>query len=111
MDMKKAAVLVLALTVLLVLAAGCGAGNEGETGSGSEGTLRGGPVGQADSAACAANRNLINAAARQYQAVEGTYPASLQALVPGYLQSVPACPANGSYTLQGGKATCSLHGD
>jgi hypothetical protein len=67
-------------------------------------------VAQAEAAACAANRNMISSAAQQYYAMEGVYPSSIQALVPGYLASLPTCPAGGRYTLQGSTVTCSVHG-
>ena len=108
--MKRNLLLALVLPALVVLAAGCGGGEGGNAAANQE-SERGGPVGQADSAACAANRSLISSAAQQYQAVEGVYPASIQALVPGYLQSVPACPSHGSYALQDKGVSCSVHGD
>jgi hypothetical protein len=109
--MKRWSMVVAVLIVVAVFAVGCGGGGDGDTASnGSEGTSRGGPVGQADAAACAANRRIISSAAQQYYAIEGAYPNSIQALVPKYLQGVPACPSGGRYTLQGSTVTCSVHG-
>lgn len=110
MMIKRIAVLALLLAAVLVLAAGCGGGNGGNAAVGEE-TVSSGPVDKADSAACAANRSILSTAAQHYYATEGAYPASIQALVPGYLQSVPACPSGGRYTLQENKATCSVHGN
>jgi hypothetical protein len=42
--------------------------------------------------------------------MEGKAPTSIQQLVPGYLESVPACPSGGTYTLSGDRVTCSVHG-
>lgn len=109
---KRAAIsMAVALLVLAILAAGCGGenGTAGNTGTGvhpAENT----PTGQAESAACAANRRAISSAVQQYQAVEGQPPASIQQLVPGYLQSVPVCPSGGTYTLSGTRVVCSIHG-
>lgn len=108
--MKRWSMLMVILAVVAFLAAGCGGG--GDSSPDQDGnTARGGPVGQADATACAANRSAVSSAAQAYYSVEGAYPASMQALVPGYLQSVPACPAGGRYTLQGSAVTCSIHGD
>jgi hypothetical protein len=67
-------------------------------------------VGQAESAACAANRKMISTSSQSYFAMEGVYPSSIQQLVPEYLQSVPSCPSGGTYMLQGKTVTCSVHG-
>lgn len=102
------------LAVLLVAAAflaGCGgestAPGEGDGGNGGS---SGGPVSQAEATACAANRKTISSAVQQYYNFEGTYPTSIQVLVPDYLMSVPVCPSGGRYTLQGSSVTCSVHG-
>jgi len=110
--MKRILVLFLLLMVLAAIFAGCGGNGDAVDSSNDSGsgTSDGGPVGQAESAACAANRATISSAARQYQAMEGAYASSLQQLVPGYLQSVPVCPSGGTYTLQGSTVTCSVHG-
>ncbi|MEW6554479.1 MAG: hypothetical protein AB1384_09355 [Actinomycetota bacterium] len=110
--MKRWPILVVSLTavaVLALLAAGCGGSDNAATG-GDSGTGQGGPVGQAESAACAANRKMISSALQQYENLEGSPARSIQALVPGYLQSVPSCPSGGTYTLQGNKVSCSVHG-
>ncbi len=112
--MKKACVLVLLslLVVLPILSAGCGGkgaapGEGGET-EGEAST--GGPVSQADAAACAANRRAISAAVQQHKAMEGSLPSTLQQLVTKYLGSIPTCPSGGSYSLSGERVTCSVHG-
>ncbi|RJP26126.1 MAG: hypothetical protein C4536_16195 [Actinobacteria bacterium] len=107
--MKRLFVLSLLLILLVVVFVGCGGGADATSPSDGE-SGGGGPVGQAEAATCAANRKTIAAAAQQYYGMEGTYPTSIQQLVPGYLQSVPACPSGGTYTLQGSTVTCSVHG-
>lgn len=107
--MKRCWIPVVLLMIAAVLAAGCGSATEPAANE-DGGTSRGGPVGQADAAACSANRKIVSSAAQQYHALEGAYPSSVQALVPGYLQSVPACPSGGAYTLRGSTVTCSVHG-
>ncbi len=98
----------IVLAAVLVLIAGCGGGSE--TAAPGENATPGGPVGQSEATACAANRKLISGAVQQYYAMEGTYPKSIQQLVPKCLQSVPACPAGGVYNLKGTAVTCSVHG-
>ena len=107
--MKRWPILFISLLIIAVIAAGCG-GSDGAASSGDSGT-GGGPVGQAEATSCAANRQAITSAARSYDAMEGKPPTSIQALVPGYLQSVPSCPSGGRYTLQGSSVTCSVHGN
>ena len=70
---------ILALTVVFV--SGCGGGGDAAEERNGD-AERGGPVGQADAAACASNRNIVSAAAQQYYYTEGAYPTSIQALVP-----------------------------
>jgi hypothetical protein len=53
---------------------------------------------------------MISMSAQSYFAMEGSYPGSIQKLVPGFLQSVPTCPSGGTYTLQGSSVSCSVHG-
>lgn len=98
----------LFLVFLVVLLAGCGSGES--TTPGDNGGSGGGPVTQAEAASCAANRKMISSAAQQYYTMEGSYPNSVQTLVPGFLASLPACPSGGRYTLQGSSVTCSVHG-
>jgi hypothetical protein len=101
----------LALSLLLVLLAALAAGCTSESDSTEPTQPREGVVGEADQAACAANRRAIEAAVQQYYALEGEYPTSIQQLVPEYLQSVPSCPGGGTYTLTSDhKVICSLHG-
>jgi len=69
-----------------------------------------GPVAKADSAACAANRRTMESSLQQYSVLEGKSATSLQQLVPKYLQSVPSCPSGGTYSLQGSRVSCSIHG-
>ncbi len=101
--------LVLLLAVMVVTAAGCGSGGDAASGEGGD-SSPGGTIGQAEAASCAANRKTVSMAAQSYYAMEGSYPSSIQALVPEFLQSAPACPAGGRYTLQGSTVTCSIHG-
>jgi predicted small secreted protein len=98
--------LIVVLVVLAVVLAGCGSSPSGE------GTQRPteGPVGAADEAACAANRRTIASCVQQYYGLEGKYPTSIQQLVPKYLDSVPVCPAGGTYSLSGTTVYCSVHG-
>lgn len=99
------------LVVIAMLAVGCDGGGQlaGETAPGAQaGTSS--PVGQAEVAACAANRRAISSAAQQYQAVKGQAPSSIQQLVPEFLPSIPACPSGGTYTLSGTRVVCSVHG-
>jgi len=109
--MRKVFILVLLALLLAVVMAGCG-GESAQPSQGGQasGGSGGGPAGQAETAACAANRRAIAAAAQQYKAMEGKAPTSIQQLVPGYLESVPACPSGGTYTLSGDRVTCSVHG-
>jgi hypothetical protein len=108
--MKRWSILLVLLVAVAVIAAGCGGSDNAATGGDSGTGQQGGPVGQAEAAACAANRNMITSALRQYDAIEGSTPTSIQALVPDYLQSVPACPSGGRYTVKGNTVTCSVHG-
>lgn len=65
------------------------------------------------SAACAMNLEAISTACKRHAAEKGGFPANLDALVPAYLDSVPSCPAGGTYTLgtpEGDPPTCSVHG-
>lgn len=111
MKKRVAIALAVALLALAILAAGCGGENEsaGNTGAGVQ-PAENTPPGQAESAACAANRRAISSAVQQYQAMEGRPPTSIQQLVPGYLQTVPTCPSGGTYTLSGNRVVCSVHG-
>lgn len=109
--MRKIAVLIMLSLLAALLASGCGGTGapEGKGGT-SGGTGITGPVSQAETAACAANRRAISAAVQQYKAMEGKLPTSIQQLVPQYLESVPACPSGGIYTLSGERVACSVHG-
>ncbi|OFW58002.1 MAG: hypothetical protein A2W01_10750 [Candidatus Solincola sediminis] len=95
----------LVVVSLMLLVAGCGGNSAEQLTNPTEG-----PIAQADSAACAANRKVIGSSIQQYSAIEGNPATSLQQLVPKYLQSIPACPGGGSYSLQGGSVYCSIHG-
>ena len=102
--MKRWLVLGLLVVLLAAVAAGC-------TSESVEPTQpKEGPVGQASSAACSANRKMIESAIQAYYGLEGVYPTSLQQLVPEYLESVPVCPEGGTYTISGTKVICSIHG-
>ena len=106
--MRRWLVVLLVTLFVAALFSGCGGGEE--IVAPDEGGTPGGPTGQSEATACAANRKIISGAAQQYYGMEGTYPSSTQQLIPKYLQSVPACPAGGRYTLQGTTVACSLHG-
>ncbi len=106
--MRRFMIILVALSLGALLVAGCGGG--GETAAPEENATTSGPIGQSEATACAANRNAISRAVQQYQGMEGVPPSSIQQLVPGYLQSVPACPSGGTYTLRGTTVTCSVHG-
>ena len=106
--MKSWAVILAILALTVVFVSGCGGGGDAAEERNGD-AERGGPVGQADAAACASNRNIVSAAAQQYYYTEGAYPTSIQALVPGYLQSVRVS-AGGTYALWESTATCSIHG-
>lgn len=110
--MRGAFVLVLLALFLTVVTCGCGgeSARPAEGDQASCGTSTVGPAGQAETAACAANRRAITAAVQQYKAMEGRAPTSIQQLVPGYLESVPTCSSGGTYTLSGDRVTCSVHG-
>ena len=41
---------------------------------------------------CTENLSALQAALQKYRASEGHYPMSLSALVPDYIQAIPACP-------------------
>ncbi len=97
------AALFLALCVLTL--AGCGSKTEEAAPVGNTGTPQGDA---AQLAACQANLRTIDSAILQYQAGTGKLPTSLQALVPTYLRAAPQEPMGGSYSISGGKATCSL---
>jgi uncharacterized protein YceK len=104
--MKRAILLMLCfvLVSIMLTVAGCGSSAEQLTNPTE------GPVAQADSAACAANRRTIESALQQYSAFEGKKATSIQQLVPKYVQSMPVCPAGGTYSIQGSTVTCSIHG-
>ncbi len=110
--MRKAAILIMLALLVALFVSGCGgeaSAPEGEGGT-SGGTGITGPVGQAETAACAANRRVITSAVQQYKSMEGKAPTSIQQLVPEYLDSVPTCPSGGTYTLSGDRVICSVHG-
>ncbi len=103
--------LILTLTAGTVLLLGCGgSGNSTSSDGGDSQNSSQGPIGQAESAACAANRRSISSSVQQYNVMENKNATSIQQLVPKYLQSVPTCPSGGTYTLSGSTVTCSVHG-
>lgn len=62
-------------------------------------------------AECAMNLDSIATACKKYAAEKGRFPQHLSDLVPAYLDSVPACPSGGTYTLgtpEGDPPTCSI---
>jgi hypothetical protein len=66
MEMKRLWIPVVLLIIVAVLVAGCG-GSEGAATNGGTVTDSGGPVGQAEASAGAANRKMISAALPQYE--------------------------------------------
>ncbi len=64
-------------------------------------------------ARCAMNLDAIAAACKKHAAERGGFPAALADLAPDYLETVPVCPAGGTYTLgtpEGDPPTCSVPG-
>ena len=64
-------------------------------------------------ARCAQNLDAIAEACKKYAADRDGYPSGLVDLVPVYLESVPACPAGGAYSLgtaEGVPPACSVPG-
>ena len=64
-------------------------------------------------AECAMNLDAIATACKKYAAEKGGFPKSLSELVPTYLESTPACPSGGTYTLgtpEGDPPVCSIPG-
>jgi prepilin-type N-terminal cleavage/methylation domain-containing protein len=64
-------------------------------------------------AACAMNLEAIATACRRHASEQGGFPATLEALAPAWLKTVPACPAGGTYTLgtpEGDPPACSVPG-
>lgn len=106
--MRRVLPLIACFALLLLLLAGCGGSQEAKTNEPH--VSEGGPTNSTTAAACAANRRMIDTAIQQYKAMEGTPPTSLQQLVPRYLETMPSCPSGGSYSIQGEKAVCSVHG-
>lgn len=102
--------LILVLLALLLVGCGSGGGSTTSSDNGDGQSTSGGPISAAEQAACSANRRTISSSIQQYNAMEGKSATSIQQLVPKYLQSVPACPAGGTYSLQGTTVTCSVHG-
>ena len=58
--------------------------------------------------ACKANLRQMQGAVVAYQVDTGSDPATLAALAPNYIKSVPTCGANGTYALSGAGATMSV---
>ena len=62
-------------------------------------------------AECAMNLDSIATACKKYAAEKGEFPKNLSSLVPTYLDSIPACPSGGTYTVgtpEGDPPTCSI---
>ena len=62
-------------------------------------------------AECTMNLDAVATACKKYAAGKGDFPKHLSDLVPAYLESVPACPSGGTYTLgtpEGDPPTCSI---
>ena len=64
-------------------------------------------------AECAMNLDAIAIACQRQALEKGGFPQRLSDLVPTYLDSIPACPSGGAYTLgtpEGDPPTCSIPG-
>ena len=64
-------------------------------------------------AECAMNLDAVATACQKFAAEKGGFPKELSALVPAYLDTVPACPAGGTYTLGSAESdspACSIPG-
>jgi hypothetical protein len=70
----------------------------------------------AGEAACFDNLRTIDGAIMQYSAANnGSYPQTIEELIPNYIRKMPVCPEGGVYTMTtGGRVPdvrCSIHGD
>ena len=64
-------------------------------------------------AVCAVNLEILSAAAQRHADDTGSWPKSLDSLVPTHLEILPACPAGCVYspgTSASNPPTCSVHG-
>jgi len=68
--------------------------------------------GEAEMKSCYANERTIEGAALTYQVDNNELPASIEALVPGYIEVTPMCPVAGPYEYdpETGTADCAEHG-
>jgi hypothetical protein len=79
----------MAILCIMLMAAGCGT-DQAEKAK-QEGLVRG---------ACQDNLRTIDSAVMQYSASNmGSYPRSIDQLVPTYLREAPECMTGGPYTL------------
>lgn len=64
--------------------------------------------------ACLDNMRTITSAAMQYKAATGSYPQTIEELIPNYMRKMPVCRAAGTYTMtigaSGPNVSCSVHG-
>ena len=68
---------------------------------------------KAREAECAMNLDAIASACKRHAAEKGGFPPTVADLAPAFLDSVPLCPAGGTYTLgtpEGDPPTCSVPG-
>lgn len=67
---------------------------------------------EANRSACQSNMQAARTQIQLYKFRSGgTVPTLPQLVTAGYLQSTPACPAGGTYTVDGeGRITCSVEG-
>lgn len=66
---------------------------------------------KADEDKCVTQLDAISVACQEYAREHGGFPKTLEELVPDYLESIPVCPAGGTYTLgtpEGSPPTCSI---
>lgn len=63
-------------------------------------------------ARCAMNLDILAAAAQRFVADHGQTPGAAKELVPAYLETLPHCPAGGTYALgtDGQPPTCTIPG-
>jgi hypothetical protein len=66
--------------------------------------------------ACLDNMRTITSAAMQYKysTANGSYPQTIEELIPYYMREMPVCRAAGTYSINSGEnwveVTCSVHG-
>ena len=66
---------------------------------------------EAETNTCDTNKQAISAQAELYKFKNGSFPATVAALVTaGYLKTTPECPGGGTYAIDtDGVVTCTVH--